>query len=127
MKTTLFTTEFNGVAERFNRIIFDKVRTTIESEQVPMELWPLVQEDMVRKTNITVTRAVDGLIPLESFLNEVSPDSHTTRTKTKIIQVWSKRKNWNLPMHGRFTNIHLLGALSQKGTSIGPLCTSHIL
>ena len=74
IKTTPHTPEFNGVAERSNRIIFDKVRTTIESEQVPMELWPLVLEDMVRKTNITATRAVDGLTPLESFLNEVFPE-----------------------------------------------------
>jgi hypothetical protein len=39
-----------------------------------MELWPLVLEEMVRKTNITATRAVDGLTPLESFLNEVFPE-----------------------------------------------------
>ena len=72
-KTTPYTPEFNGVAERSNRIIFDKVRATIESEQIPVNLWPLVLEDMVRKTNVTATRAIEGLTPMESFLDEVFP------------------------------------------------------
>ncbi|KAG7406797.1 Retrovirus-related Pol polyprotein from transposon TNT [Fusarium oxysporum f. sp. raphani] len=73
IKTTPYTPEFNGVAERSNRIIFDKVRATMESERIPIELWPLVLEDMVRKTNVTATRAIDGLTPMESFLNEALP------------------------------------------------------
>ncbi|KAG7404582.1 Retrovirus-related Pol polyprotein from transposon TNT [Fusarium oxysporum f. sp. raphani] len=73
IKTTPYTPEFNGVAERSNRIIFDKVRATMESERIPIELWPLVLEDMVRKTNVTATRAIDGLTPIESFLNEALP------------------------------------------------------
>ncbi|TVY74571.1 Retrovirus-related Pol polyprotein from transposon TNT [Fusarium oxysporum f. sp. cubense] len=73
IKTTPYTPEFNGVAERSNRIIFDKVRATMESERIPIELWPLVLEDMVRKTNVTATRAIDGLTPMESFLNEAFP------------------------------------------------------
>lgn len=64
IKTAPYTPEFNGVAQWPNRIIFDKVRATIGPEQVPMELCRLVLEDKVRKTNITTTRAVDGLTSL---------------------------------------------------------------
>jgi hypothetical protein len=72
-KTTPYTPEFNGVAERSNRIIFDKVRATIESEQILVNLWLLVLEDMVRKINVIATRVIEGLTPMESFLDEVFP------------------------------------------------------
>ncbi|KAG7403817.1 Kinetochore protein mis13 [Fusarium oxysporum f. sp. rapae] len=78
IKTTPYTPEFNGVAERSNRTIFDKVRATMESERIPIKLWPLVLEDMVRKTNVTATRAIDGLTPIESFLNEAFPGQDNT-------------------------------------------------
>jgi hypothetical protein len=56
-----------------NRIIFDKVRVTIESEQILVNLWPLVLEDIVRKINVIATRVIKGLTPMESFLDEVFP------------------------------------------------------
>src|SRR4051794_34676473 len=75
-KSTSYTPEFNGVAERSNRIIFDKVRAVMESEQIPLELWPLVFEEMIRKTNVIATRAIDEFTPLECFLNEVFPNQN---------------------------------------------------
>ena len=46
----------------------------MELEQIPLELWPLVFEEMIRKTNVITIRTIDGFISLESFLNEVFPD-----------------------------------------------------
>lgn len=73
IKTPHYTSELNGIAKRCNRIVFDKVRATIESEKIPINLWPLVLEDMVRKTDITAIRVIDSLTPMESFLDKILP------------------------------------------------------
>ncbi|KAG7418596.1 Retrovirus-related Pol polyprotein from transposon TNT [Fusarium oxysporum f. sp. raphani] len=113
IKTTPYTPEFNGVAERSNRIIFEKVRATMESERIPIELWPLVLEDMVRKTNVTATRAIDGLTPMESFLNEALP-GHDNKPDLSGERICGSQVTIHIPQERRLRS-HKFGPRGEAG------------
>jgi hypothetical protein len=71
--TTPYTPEQNGVAERTNRTIFNKVRSAIEDSDLPLELWPEILLGAVHIMNRTATSSLEKMTPAEAFKRQVQP------------------------------------------------------
>nr|GAT43053.1 polyprotein [Mycena chlorophos] len=67
------TPEHNGVAERLNRTLLEKVRTMLHGSALPKTLWGEALKHAVWLKNRTLTKAVGGKTPYEVFTGK-KPD-----------------------------------------------------
>jgi hypothetical protein len=65
--TTPDTPQHNGVAERMNRTLLDKVRSMLQDAALPESYWYDALEYAALLHNVTPTRALDGITPEESW------------------------------------------------------------
>jgi hypothetical protein len=65
--------EDNGVAERLNRTLMEKVRTLLIASGLPLFLWGEALLHAVWLRNRTSTRALDGMMPYEAVNGNI-PD-----------------------------------------------------
>src|SRR5277367_5895764 len=61
------TPEHNGIAERLNRTLLEKVRAMLHASQLPKFLWGEAVKHAVYLKNRTSTKAPDGKTPFEIF------------------------------------------------------------
>ena len=62
------TPEHNGVAERVNRTLLEKVRAMLHASGLPKFLWGEAINHAVYLKNCTGTKALDGKTPYKAFL-----------------------------------------------------------
>ena len=74
--TALYTPEQDGVAERTNRIILDKVRSLIMEDVELKPFWPELMKGVAYITNRTATNALDNKTPYVSFTKEQPQMGH---------------------------------------------------
>jgi hypothetical protein len=67
------TPQHNGVAERYNRTVIEKVRAMLHSSGLPKALWAEAVRHAVWVLNRTSTKALDGMTPLEASTGQ-KPD-----------------------------------------------------
>jgi hypothetical protein len=67
------TPQHNGVAERLNRTLLEKVRAMLHDSGLPRSLWGEAARHAVWLKNRTPTKALDGATPLEAATGKV-PD-----------------------------------------------------
>jgi transposase InsO family protein len=77
-KTTPRTPEQNGVAERLNLTIMDRVRTILIESQLPLSLWAEAVDYAIYTKNRSPTAAIKGKTPYEAFWGE-KPDISNLR------------------------------------------------
>ncbi|KAJ2994795.1 hypothetical protein NUW54_g7491 [Trametes sanguinea] len=65
--TTHDTPEYNGVSERVNRTLMEKVRAMLHASALPNNLWGEAAHHAMYLKNRTPTRALDGRTPYEAF------------------------------------------------------------
>ena len=71
--TTAYTPEQDGISERSIRIVIEKVRSVMISQNIPGWLWPEIFMSMIKVTNRTATLTLEDLTPYEAFMNAVDP------------------------------------------------------
>ncbi|KAI0994487.1 hypothetical protein K3495_g13695, partial [Podosphaera aphanis] len=64
----------DGRAERSIRTIIEKVRKSMIAMEIPSYLWPHIFSACIYITNRTATSTLNGLTPIEAFLNQVDPE-----------------------------------------------------
>ncbi len=67
------TPQHNGVAERYNRTVIEKVRAMLHSSGLPRFLWAEAVRHAVWVLNRTSTKALDGKTPYEAVTGK-KPD-----------------------------------------------------
>ena len=77
-KTTPQTPEQNGVSERLNLTIMDRVRTILIESQLPLSLWAEAVEYAIYTKNRSPTAVIKGKTPYEVFWGE-KPDISNLR------------------------------------------------
>jgi transposase InsO family protein len=65
--TAPYTPEQDGVAERFNRTLLEKVRSLVEDKSIPQTLWPEFLIGMIHIINRTATTTVHQMTPFQAF------------------------------------------------------------
>jgi Reverse transcriptase (RNA-dependent DNA polymerase) len=66
-----YTPEQNGVSERSNRTIFEKLRSILHDTKAPKNLWPEIIQGIVHVTNRSATAALDDKTPYEALAEDV--------------------------------------------------------
>ena len=72
------TPQHNGVAERRNRTILERIRALLHSTGLPRTLWGEAARHVVWLMNRTSTRAVEGMTPYEATFGK-KPDLSEVR------------------------------------------------
>lgn len=75
----------NGIAERFNRTLFDKIRTQQQEGRIPVDLWPELALAACEQHNLTPMERHDWKLPHELWYDE-DPTPHVARLKI----IWSQ-------------------------------------
>jgi len=73
------TPEYNGVSERLNRTLLEKVRAMLHESKLPRFLWGKALAHATFKKNRTWTRSLDNATPLE-LLTKEKPDLSNIHT-----------------------------------------------
>lgn len=98
---TAYTPQSNGLAERYNRTLLDKVRALLQSAGMPMMFWGEAVLHAAYLTNVTGGKANDGRTPYEMVHGE-KPDV----TKLRIfgcaayVHEPKERRHWKLEQRG---------------------------
>lgn len=90
--TTHDTPQHNGVAERLNRTLLEKVRAMLHESALPKFLWGEAVRHAVWLKNRTPTKALDGLTPYEAAMGK-KPDLRNLRTWGS--RVWVRTESGN--------------------------------
>ena len=61
------TPEQEGVGERANRTLLEKVRALVKEAGLDIKLWPLAMDTAVYLKNLSPTKAVKGMVPFEAW------------------------------------------------------------
>ncbi|KAJ1522455.1 hypothetical protein ONE63_001645 [Megalurothrips usitatus] len=61
------TPEQDGVAERANRTLMEKVRAMLKTCGLDIKFWPLALSTAIYLKNISPTKAVQGMVPMEAW------------------------------------------------------------
>src|SRR3984957_1954616 len=69
--TVPYTPEQNGVAERSNRTIFEKLRCILFDSKAPKDLWPEFLRGIIHITNRIATAALDSKTPYEALAEDI--------------------------------------------------------
>jgi transposase InsO family protein len=93
------TPEHNGIAERLNRTLLEKVRAMLHASQLPKFLWGEAVKHAIYLKNRTSTKALDGKTPYEAFFG-VKPNLR------------------NLPEFGTKVWVHTPGNSKLEGRSV---------
>jgi len=76
IKTPPKTPQLNGVAERMNRTIEEKVRCMLQGVNLPNSLWGEAIKTAVDLINLTPLRPLDGEIPEEVWCKKKASFNH---------------------------------------------------
>jgi transposase InsO family protein len=121
--TAPYTLEQDGVAERFNRTLLEKVRSLVEDKSIPQTLWPEFLIGMIHIINRTATTTVHQMTPFQAF---ESNNKGTTCTPPSIshlrvlgckayVHIQKERKVIRAKLNPRAEQGTLVGS---EGTSI---------
>ena len=69
------TPEHNGIAERLNRTLLEKVRAMLHASQLPKSLWGEAIQHAVYLKNVTSTKSLNGKTPYEIYYG-IKPNLH---------------------------------------------------
>lgn len=89
------TPQHNGVAERRNRTILERVRALLHASGLPRFLWGEAARHVVWLLNRTSTKAVDDMTPLESAFG-TKPDVREVREWGEKVWVRTETKGFKL-------------------------------
>jgi hypothetical protein len=77
--TTHDTPQLNGIAERLNRTLLERIRAFAHDSGLPLSLWGEALRHAAWLKNRTATRALDGKTPFEALYGQ-PPDLQSLRT-----------------------------------------------
>jgi hypothetical protein len=66
-----YTPEQNGVSERSNRTIFEKLRSILHDTKAPKNLWPEIIQGIIHVTNRSATAALIDKTPYEALAEDI--------------------------------------------------------
>jgi transposase InsO family protein len=91
--TVHHTPEHNGVAERLNRTLLEKVRAMLHAADLPKNLWGEALKHAVWLKNRTSTRALGGRTPYEVF--------HNSKPDLRDIHEWGCKVSVHVDDNGK--------------------------
>ncbi|KAL0421153.1 UNVERIFIED_CONTAM: putative mitochondrial protein [Sesamum latifolium] len=95
--TTSYSPQQNGVSEKKNRTIVEMARCMVMDKKLPLKFWAEVVYTAVYLLNRLLTKAVEGMTPIEAW-SEVKPTAKHLKTFASVCYVHipsAKRSNWN--------------------------------
>ena len=95
-ETAPYTPHRNGVAERANRTICERIRSIIAETKLPKELWAELARTVVYLKNRSPTRPLKDKTPFEALYGEKPDLSHLIAIGTKALPHIPKSKNQKL-------------------------------
>jgi len=95
-ETAPYTPHQNGVAERANRTICDRIRSIIAETGLPKALWAELARTVTYLKNRSPTRSLKGMTPYEALYGEKPDLSHLIAIGTKAMPHIPKSKNQKL-------------------------------
>jgi hypothetical protein len=91
-----YTPEQNGVAERANRTICERIRAILAETKLPKELWAELARAVAHLKNRCLTTALNGKTPYEALYGTRPDVSHLVAIGTKAFVHRSKKKTKKL-------------------------------
>jgi Reverse transcriptase (RNA-dependent DNA polymerase) len=95
-ETAPYTPHQNGVAERANRTICERIRSIIAETKLPKELWAELARTVVYLKNRSPTRSLKDKTPYEALYGAKPDLSHLIAVGTKAMPHIPKSKNQKL-------------------------------
>ena len=95
-ETAPYTPHQNGVAERANRTICDRIRSIIAETGLPKALWAEIARTVTYLKNRSPTRSLKSTTPYEALYGEKPDLSHLIAIGTKAMPHIPKSKNQKL-------------------------------
>jgi hypothetical protein len=105
------TPQQNGVAERRNRTIAERIRALLHASGLPKNLWAEAARHVVWLLNRTTTKAVEGMTPFEAAFGK-KPDLKDVREWGEKVYVRLEKKG--LKLGGRVREGRWLGIDEQS-------------
>ena len=95
-ETAPYTPEQNGVAERANRTVCERIRAILADTGLPKELWAELARTVAHVKNRSPTRALKGMTPYEALYGQRPDVSHFVAIGTKAFVHMPKKKTKKL-------------------------------
>jgi transposase len=114
--TTPYTPEQNGIAERANRILMDKVQTTLIANNIPKILCEFIAKSVILITNITA-KSKGNITPYEEFNDYLFPNKNNT-PNLSFLRTLDYEVTVYIPKEIR-KNSDKFGNYTEKGILIG--------
>ena len=116
--TVPYTPEQEGVAERGNRTLFERVRSICIDTEAPKDLWPELFAGMVHIMNRTATTSLNGLAPLEALNQDLGSIGDKNKPSISHIRVLGCKAYIYIQKERR-TESDKQGARAEEGILVG--------
>ncbi|GJQ70651.1 hypothetical protein Trydic_g23040 [Trypoxylus dichotomus] len=100
--TIPYTPQQNGVSERMNRTLMDKVRTKFAETNLPKELWGEAIQCSAYELNRSPTKANNGIVPAAIWYDNNIDLEKLKQEDPKTYKDAAQDKEWNQAIEKRF-------------------------
>ena len=99
--TVPYTPEQNGVSERLNRTLLDKIRSFLSETGLPKPIWGEAISTMVYLKNLSPTKTLKDKTPFQAYYNKVPEIGHLRALGCKVFSHIPKEKTKKLDDRSR--------------------------